>query len=502
MTEFCHIHPEPGAGAGYARWLRQDGAVDARRSGRTPAPGSDVVLPTHDDPFVRDSAEGVGGIAGTRVRAAAGFWGPLRVLLVLGMLAFIAGYLMKAPCHGATGFDSEVRYTHLCYSDIPYLYQLRGFADGFLPYLQTDPNGEALEYPVLTGFFMLVASWFTGDSGPVGLRALRFYDWNVILLGASFLVAVACTALTHRRRPWDAALLALAPAAALTAIINWDLFAVALTAGFLLAWTRSRPVLAGVLLGLAVSAKFYPVVLLGPLLLVCWRARTWRPLLGTTAAAVITWVVVNLSVYLANPSGWSRFYTFSAERGEDWGSVWYALRLWGHGVTPSSLNDVAMVALLVCCAGIALLAWRAPLPARLAQLGFLVVAAFCLTNKVYSPQYVLWLIPFAALARPRWRDLLIWQAGEAVYFAAIWLFLEGYGQPDNKGLLEQWYSAAIAVHVIATLYLCAVVVRDVLQPAHDPVVEERLPVPAAPPPGGAAPQGTRPFVDALAADRT
>ena len=32
----------------------------------------------------------------------------------------------------------------------------------------------------------------------------------------------------------------------------------------------------------------------------------------------------------------------------------------------------------------------------------LVVAAFAITNKVYSPQYVLWLLPLAAMARPRW----------------------------------------------------------------------------------------------------
>ncbi len=203
---------------------RRDGMHAAER------PVDDHVLPTQDDEFVRGSADGVGGVAGRRVRTGAGFWGPVRVLLVLAAVAFAVGYLTKAPCHGTMGYDSDVRYTRLCYSDIPYLYQLRGFADGFLPYLQTDPGGQALEYPVLTGGFMLVASWLTGMEGPEALRALRFYDWNVILLGACSLVAVVCTALTHRRRPWDAALLALAPAAALTAVVNWDLLAVALTA--------------------------------------------------------------------------------------------------------------------------------------------------------------------------------------------------------------------------------------------------------------------------------
>ena len=52
--------------------------------------------------------------------------------------------------------------------------------------------------------------------------------------------------------------------------------------------------------------------------------------------------------------------------------------------------------------------------------------AFLLVNKVYSPQYVLWLLPLAALARPRWRDLLIWQACEVFYFFAVWMHIAGF----------------------------------------------------------------------------
>jgi uncharacterized membrane protein len=101
---------------------------------------------------------------------------------------------------------------------------------------------------------------------------------------------------------------------------------------------------------------------------------------------------------------------------------------------------------------------------------FLVVAAFLLTNKVYSPQYVLWLIPLAVLARPRWRDFLIWQAGEVVHFVGIWMLLAGYppGRPE-RALGEDGYGLTVAAHVVATLWLCAVIVRDVLRPEQDPV---------------------------------
>ncbi|OKJ25939.1 hypothetical protein AMK24_31495, partial [Streptomyces sp. CB02366] len=51
-----------------------------------------------------------------------------------------------------------------------------------------------------------------------------------------------------------------------------------------------------------------------------------------------------------------------------------------------------VVLMVVFCAGIAGLALSAARRPRFAQLAFLVVAAFVLTNKVYSPQYVRWLI--------------------------------------------------------------------------------------------------------------
>ena len=150
------------------------------------------------------------------------------------------------------------------------------------------------------------------------------------------------------------------------------------------------------------------------------------------------------------------------------------------GIAADTINVVSWIFFGVWCVGvlvIGLLAGRRTdhVP-RLAQLGFLIVAGFLLVNKVYSPQYVLWLLPLAVLARPRWRDQIIWQAGEVFYFCTVWWYLGGYLQPAGGGDVG-FYWVGIAVRMACELYLVAVVVRDMFLPHHDPVQP-----PAEPPP--------------------
>ncbi len=164
--------------------------------------------------------------------------------------------------------------------------------------------------------------------------------------------------------------------------------------------------------------------------------------------------MVDLPIMLANFDGWARFYRFSQERGMDFGSPWYALSLWA-GAHPGRARSTrwSTVSLLVGLAGVVVLAarWRPDRPGsprwRSSASG-----VFVLTNKVYSPQYVLWVLPLAVLARPRWRDLLLWQLAEATYFVAIWWYLVGYGTQD-KGLHYGGYALAVGVHWLATAWL-------------------------------------------------
>jgi uncharacterized membrane protein len=433
----------------------------------------DPVRPTREDEVAAAGSELIGGPIGRRALLGTSWWTPLRVVVIVAVGMFALGMVQKLPCYDSGWFfGASSQYTHACYSDIPHLYQGRGFADGLVPYFDKLPGDmDYLEYPVLTGVFMEVAAWLTPGSGSIMLQEQVYWFVNAGMLMLCAAVIAVCVVRTHRRRPWDGLLVALAPAFALTATINWDLLAVALTAAAMLMWSRSRPLAFGVLLGLATAAKLYPVFLLGPLFLLCWRAGKWRDFFVATGGAVAAWLVVNLPVMIFAFDGWSKFYTFSQERGVDFGSFWL---IWAQNTTtpPSTdfVNTAATVLVLLCFLGIAALALTAPRRPRFAQLAFLVVAAFILTNKVYSPQYVLWLVPLAVLARPKWRDFLIWQACEVAYFLGIWMYLAYTTSGDaHKGLPTAGYHWAIAVHLLGTLYLCGMVVRDILMPERDVV---------------------------------
>jgi hypothetical protein len=457
-------------------------------------PGSDqrrsvapVVLPTRDDPLVRASSEGIGGPAGTRVWALAGWWTPLRVCLLLVILVSAIGYLADGYCR-AQGWPrfTSVERAHACYSDLPHLFLERGLASGAIPYLSSDPAAQAFEYPVLSGLVAWLTATVSGGNQQV------YFDVNVLVLAALAVVTVWATTQLAGRRPWDAAIVALAPTLLLASTINWDLLATALTALAMLAWARRHPVLAGVLLGLGIAAKLYPLFLLGPLLVLCLRASRMREFAQTLGGAVLGWALVNLPVAVFGYEGWTAFYRFNVDRAAGFGSPWYALEQLGTGLPAGLLNPVALLLFVGACGGVAWLGLSAQRRPRLPQLVFLVIAAFLVTNKVYSPQYVLWLLPLAALARPRWRDIAIWQAGEVVYFFAIWLFLNGFYDED-RGLRKEWHAIAVFVHIAGTAYLAWQVIRDVREPWHDPVrADGRDDDPAGGVLDGAPDRGSRP----------
>ena len=300
--------------------------------------------------------------------------------------------------------------------------------------------GHPVEYPVLMGWMMEAAAWAVHSVADAYARGKDFYDVTVLMLAVCLVVGVLATAATAHREGdgagWKAALMvALSPALILAAYINWDLFAMALTACGLAAWAARRPWLAGALLGLAVATKFYPLMFFGALFLLCLRAGKLREFGKALAGGLIAWLAINLPVALTATSGWAEFYAFSRSRGADWGSVWYLFEHYNLPVIGNSslgeLNLISSGAFVVACVLIAVLALAAPRRPRLPQLCFLLLASFLILNKVWSPQYVIWLVPLAVLARPRVWPYVLWQLAEVAYFLGIWGYFTYLYQPPG-----------------------------------------------------------------------
>ena len=413
------------------------------------------------------------------------------------VLAALLGYAQKLPCSSGGAWNSFTsQFRQACYTDIYPLYYNEGLSSGQVPY-----TGHPVEYPVLIGALMQLAAWAVHSVTDPFARGRDFYYVTIVLLAVCLVAGVLATGYAASREgevdaprpgPWPwadggrggldaglkaALMVALSPGLILAAFINWDLLAMALTAGAMAAWAGRREEFAGVLLGLAVAAKFYPLLIFAGLLLLCLRAGRMREFGRALAAGAVAWLVVNLPIALAAPAGWGRFYAFSRSRGADWGSIWYLFEHFNVPVLGNSsvgeLNLVSSAFLAVALVAIAVFAFAAPRRPRLPQLCFLLLAAFLMLNKVWSPQYVIWLVPIAVLARPRLWPYLLWQLTEVAYFFGIWgYFVYLYQAPDQAGLpgfSPGWYFATLIARLLAVGLLAFVVVQDILHPERDVV---------------------------------
>jgi 4-amino-4-deoxy-L-arabinose transferase-like glycosyltransferase len=351
------------------------------------------------------------------------------------VFSFAVGLVQKWPCHSAGWpYDRALIFGKACYSDLPVLFADRGFDTGTFPYA----TQRSFEYPVMLGYLADVTA-------RVSSSGAAFFLVNLFVLLVCSLVTVWATIrLTGR---WQAGLIVgLSPVLMLTGTINWDMVPVMFVSLAMLAWARERPALAGLAIGLGAATKLYPALLLFPLLLLTFTSRRWLPLLRAVGVAALSWAVVNLPVMALYPAGWAVFWRLNAERPADFGSIFYALDLLGRPVP--SLNSVAIVLFGLCLVAIAFVK-----PRRLEVLTLLTIAAFLMTNKVYSPQYVLWLLPLAVVAGAPLFALLVWQAAEVAYWWAVWQYLDG-GMPGPS------YATVSLVRVGAELMLCLAVLAN------------------------------------------
>ena len=370
------------------------------------------------------------------------------LLAVLATTAFgiLLGYLSKTPCTGppydAYGISANLgakKYSDLCYSDVQQLWVGRGVREHVFPYLtgRLEPSdrpegnlvGGAVEYPIVTGIFM----WLAG----LGASTDGDYLRTTALLLAPFGLLTA--GLLARLAGWRAMIWAAAPALVLYSAHNWDFLATACVVGAVWAWSAGRPGTAAMLLGLGAATKIYPGFLALPLLMERLALRDIRGAARVVAGTGGVWAAINVPFMLANWDGWWATYAFQAGRVADLttNSIWY----WGFPELGTDQVNRWSAALIAASWLLALLVgWSNARRTRRypwLQVGAALLASFLLFNKVYSPQYVLWLLPFFVLLRVRWGWWVSYLAVDLLLYVGLFRWYYDITQGGDFGVAKQ-----------------------------------------------------------------
>jgi uncharacterized membrane protein len=379
----------------------------------------------------------------------------LGLVLVCLAATLALGFAQKSPCLGSWADGRQ--YTRLCYTDIMPLLGTEQLTGDRLPYL--DPcddaaSGECDEYPVLSMWAMRLAAWASGpDTG-------RYFVANVILLSVAAFVTALCLYLIAGGA--RALRFALAPTLLIYGFVNWDLIPVAFATAATLAYLKRRDVWAGALLGLGAAAKLYPALLVVPFVAGRFRAR--EPDRGTHLAwaAAGSWLAANLPFALASPQSWWEFFRFNSARPADWDSLWFIACHRASGEISSCGNtrlvNVASAALFVVLVA-AVWRWKAARDPGFPRwtLGLPILVLFLLTNKVYSPQYGLWLLPWFALALPDLRLFAMFQAADVAVFITRFSW---FGRlQDLGGLPIGAFEVAVLVRAVVLVAIVLAWVR-------------------------------------------
>ena len=252
--------------------------------------------------------------------------------------------------------------------------------------------------------------------------------------------------------------------------LRYDLL-VALLALVAVAQRQRRPGWAGVALGLAVLLKLWPLVLI-PALLLRGDWRRWLVAASATVgaglaveallrgpASVLTPVVWQRERGVQIESLWATS-TLVARRGDDPSTVWEfayrAYQLQGSGTAVPTIVAV----LVMSAAGVAvLLATSRVDVARLGEVratgAALLTVLVVATNTVFSPQYVIWVLPLVGLVVARSRDGARALAGTSVLAAALTQVIWPWGYESllalDAGMLAALVARNLLVLVLAGL---------------------------------------------------
>ncbi len=394
-------------------------------------------------------------------------------LLALAVVAGLAAaWCLKAPCRDPFFWNGKAEYSSYCYNEFTPLYSARGFSRGLKPYLQAP-----FEYPLLSG----AAAWWAARSGG---GVVGFYDRLALLLALSLVLSIVAVARLCGGVTWRSFAYALAPPVTLYLFQNFDQLAVAPALLGLWALRKRRIGWAGVAFGVGAAFKLFPAVIaFGAALTLADERSRWRPGARLLAWTTATFIVLNLPIALLNFEGWRATWSFHAGRLADWGSIFYWLSRhsgWSL-VAVSRVGDWFDLALFIgLIAALVRLCVKRKVATETAAA--IALAAFLLGNKVWSPQYALWLLPFFFIL-----DLnILWAAlFSAIEIAEVAGKFEWFASPHGVNEVNGWMYLFEAAIWLRWLFTAALTWKLFFRPAaalsDEKLLPARAPEPASPP---------------------
>ncbi|MDX6407759.1 MAG: hypothetical protein QOE13_830 [Gaiellaceae bacterium] len=374
-----------------------------------------------------------------------------------------------------------------------HLYQ--GFADavvdGRVPYrdffMEYPPGALAVFLPPAAFGSSHYNAAFKCLMALVGIATLALVAWLLVRLEVS------------TPRLWAAVLLfALSPIALGPISLNtYDAWPALLTVAAVALLLAGRDLAAFALLGAAVAAKVYPVVLIPPATIFVWRTRgrvsAFRAL-GGFAAVVALFVAPFLAVA---PHGLAESFRAQAARSlqvESLGGAMLAvadrLGLYsatvvhrtGHAISYDLVGSLPETVAVLSSIGQGLavlsVAWLylsgRDNPRRLALACAAAIAGFLAFTRFFSPQYLVWLVPFVLLLEPA-----AWvPAAVALVLAQVWFF----HYSDVFALGGYVWLVLLRDLLLAGLFVVALLRLRSSSPEHqDPVfLEDEAPLRAPP----------------------
>jgi len=333
-------------------------------------------------------------------------------------------------------------YTHKELLDTP-VYQNYGnaIARGEVPY-----RDFAVEYPPgALPMFALPGLAEPGHGQDVTIGFRHVFETLMWLCGAAALLAMAATLRAlgaAQPRLWTAlAFAALAPLAIGSMLLSrFDLWPAALIAAALAAFVAGWMRTGSVLLGVAISAKLYPAVLVPLVVTYIWRREGRREALACLGLLVGVVMAVFAPFLALSPHGVWHSLTVQLSRPLQIESLGAALlvaahHLWGYTVTMESSHGSqnlsghtahvfsvvsSVLQILALLTVWTLFARGAASRERLVVFSAAALAAFVALGKVLSPQFLIWLVPIVPLVRGRRGLSASLLLGTALVLTQVW----------------------------------------------------------------------------------